>query len=279
MRVLEVREPPEIVQFALPHRSLHPDAGEMIDDHPRLRIGRAHPPHVRQRSGVREEAHDEPLVRGARPHLLHAGGLAPGVGLFLVAINAEAAHPSSRQRLHGLADVRFRFIHDRHAAERLPMRGDGVEQVAIIKLVKAHLNEQHTMHALRTALGEELLRRKARRHVVLVPNREALRERIAMDVRRPDVDMRIDKIAALSHGVAHPAEARAARAVERRKARREKKGWGVHEEWKCLFHTDATEAILCCLARHTPIASSAWRAIHSFDHSTDSSFMPHSGVQ
>jgi len=132
-------------------------------------------------------------LRGVGPHLLHPVRCGPRFGFLLVGVDAESMHPLGSQRLHRVAHIALRFIDDGHAAEDASMLREHVEEIAVVELVKAHLDEHDAAHALGLALSEELFRRETRGlHLLLF---EAGREGIALNVRSPDVDMRVDPFA------------------------------------------------------------------------------------
>ena len=182
----------ERLDVLLGDRASGPDAAEVVDYDRRAGVLAAHAIEFRQRVGVDQAAHRLVVLRRRRKHLPVTGRLQPaGHGrLREPGKDAEGAYAFLRHLAHELVGTVAFGVDDRRPGEDALVPGDHVQHIAVVKSVKAHLNQVDAIHAGRLRVLEQLFRRERRRlHGLLLVS---LRQRIMGRVRRPDMYVRVD---------------------------------------------------------------------------------------
>ena len=168
-------------------RALGADTAQVVDDDGSAGELLAAPRQGRQAVGVDEGADGQPVAGGGGEHPVEAGTVAPGRRRDIPRIDAEAVDPLRGEARHLLLQGGVVPVDDADAAEDVRGVGHGLEHVAVVRAVVAHLHQHDAVDAAGAGVAEDVL------HVeggeIGVGWIDPLGEGVGLVVVGPDVDV------------------------------------------------------------------------------------------
>ena len=187
---LEPRHGAQGLHLVFPDGAPAADEAQVVDEDGRAGELLAAPRQGRQAVGGDEGADGQPVPGGGGEHPLEAGAVAPALRRHVPRIDAEAVDPLRGETRHLLLDGGIVPVDDADAAEDIRSLGHGLEHVAVVGAVVAHLHQHDAVDAAGPGVAEDVL------HVegagLGVGRVAALGEGVGLVVVGPDVDVGVD---------------------------------------------------------------------------------------